>query len=58
MEIWLPNLPVLPVNQRPRIIPLNTTYWTNWPTSENNYIHPATWWASTFIMIMEVQPAQ
>jgi peptide/nickel transport system substrate-binding protein len=58
MEIWLPNLPVLPINQRPRIIPLNTTYWTNWPTAENNYIHPATWWASTFIMIMEVQPAQ
>ncbi|MBI1296125.1 hypothetical protein GC175_14320 [bacterium] len=58
MEIWLPELPVLPMYQQVRIVPLNTTYWTNWPTAENNYIHPPTWWASTLQMIMNVQPAQ
>jgi peptide/nickel transport system substrate-binding protein len=58
MEIWLPELPVLPMYQQVRIIPLNTTYWTNWPTAENNYIHPPTWWATSLQMIVNVQPAE
>ncbi len=57
MEIWLPELPVLPMYQQVRIIPLNNTYWVNWPTSENNYIHPPTWWASTYQIILNLQPA-
>jgi peptide/nickel transport system substrate-binding protein len=57
MEIWLPDLPVLPMYQQVRIIPFSTTYWTNWPTAENNYVHPPTWWASTYQIIMNLEPA-
>lgn len=58
MEIWLPELPVLPLYQQPRIVALNETYWNNWPTSENNYIHPPIWWATTLQMILNIEPAQ
>jgi peptide/nickel transport system substrate-binding protein len=39
-------LPTIPVTQATKLVPFNTTYWTGWPTAENNYNHPATWWQS------------
>ena len=57
-EIYLQDQPALPLHQQVRVVPHNTTYWTNWPTSENNYIHPPTWWHTTLIQIVNLQPAQ
>lgn len=57
MEIWFDELPFIPLAQARKLIPFNTTYWTNWPTAENNYIHPPTWWQSTHIIIHHLEPA-
>lgn len=57
-EIFMDELPVLPVTQAKKIIPFNTTYWTNWPSADNPYIHPPTWWQSTHVIIHNLQPAQ
>ncbi|HYN88830.1 MAG TPA: ABC transporter substrate-binding protein, partial [Ardenticatenaceae bacterium] len=57
MEIWLDELPVIPITQAKKIIPFDTTYWTGWPSAENNYIHPPTWWQHTHRIIHELQPA-
>lgn len=57
-EIYLQDQPALPMHQQARVVPHNTTYWTNWPTSENNYIHPPTWWHTTLMQIVELEPAQ
>ncbi|MCS7220432.1 MAG: ABC transporter substrate-binding protein [Anaerolineae bacterium] len=58
MELWLKELPVIPITQARKIIPFDTTYWTNWPTAKNNYMHPPTWWQSTHKIIHSLQPAQ
>jgi peptide/nickel transport system substrate-binding protein len=58
LTIWLENQPALPLYQQARVVPHNTTYWTNWPTAENNYIHPVTWWGTTLMQVIELQPAQ
>jgi len=58
VEIFMDELPVIPVTQAKKIIPFNTTYWTNWPSADNPYIHPPTWWQSTHVIIHNVQPAQ
>ena len=58
MDIWMDELPVIPITQAKKIIPFNTTYWTNWPTADNPYIHPPTWWQSTHIIIHNLEPAQ
>jgi len=50
-DLWYKNLPIIPVTQAKKIIPFDTTYWTNWPTFENQYIHPPTWWQSTHYII-------
>ena len=40
-------LPTIPLTQATKLVPFNFTYWEGWPTTENNYNHPATWWQST-----------
>jgi peptide/nickel transport system substrate-binding protein len=57
-EIYMDEMPVIPVTQAKKIIPFNQTYWTNWPTAENNYIHPPTWWQSTHVIIHNLEPVQ
>ena len=57
MELWLTDLPVIPVTQARKLIPFDTTYWTNWPTFENNYLHATTWWQSTHKIIHSLERA-
>ena len=57
-KIWFDELPVIPITQARKIIPFDTTYWTNWPTFENDYIHPPTWWQHTHVIIHNLKPAQ
>jgi peptide/nickel transport system substrate-binding protein len=56
-SIYLDNLPTIPITQAKKLIPHNWTYWTNWPTAENNYTSAWTWWQSTHLIIHEIQPA-
>lgn len=51
MEIWLPNLPDIPLTELYHRIPYNETYWTNWPTDENPYVNGASWHL-TFEMVL------
>jgi peptide/nickel transport system substrate-binding protein len=56
-EIWLDELPVIPITQAKKIIPFNNTYWTGWPTADNAYIHPPTWWqGNTLKIILGLKP--
>lgn len=58
MEIWHAELPFIPITQAKKLVPFNTTYWTGWPTAENNFNHPATWWQSTHQIIHELVKVQ
>jgi peptide/nickel transport system substrate-binding protein len=49
--------PFIPLVQASKLVPFDTTYWTGWPTAENNYNHPATWWFSTHQIILNLQKA-
>ncbi len=57
MGIYYSELPTIPITQARKLIPLNTTYWTNWPPAENNYTSAWTWWQSTHLVIHNIQPA-
>jgi peptide/nickel transport system substrate-binding protein len=43
MEIWLKELPSVPFIQWIHRMPMNTTYWTGWPTEDNPYVNGAVW---------------
>lgn len=51
MEIWLKELPDVPLLQFYHRIPMNTTYWTGWPSNEDPYINEA-FWHRTFINVL------
>jgi len=55
--LFYEELPILPLNQATKLIPFNSTYWEGWPTAENNFNHPATWWHSTHQIISELRKA-
>jgi len=57
MDYWFQDLPVIPITQAKKIIPFDTTYWTGWPTAEDDYIHPPTWWQHTHVILHNLQPA-
>jgi peptide/nickel transport system substrate-binding protein len=54
MDIWFDELPVIPVTQAKKIIPFDTTYWTGWPTFDNQYIHPPTWWQHFHVILQNL----
>jgi peptide/nickel transport system substrate-binding protein len=58
MEIWLPNLPDVPLVETVILLPRNTTYWGNWPTPENNYVHEGFWHRTAMLLWVNLEPAQ
>ena len=51
------DLPFIPLNQATKLVPFNSTYWEGWPTADNNWNHPATWWQSTHQFFQEITKA-
>jgi peptide/nickel transport system substrate-binding protein len=55
LAIWLRDLPVIPLTQAPALVPFNSTYWQGWPTAENAWNMPVSWWA-TFNLVITGYP--
>ena len=56
MEIWLPQLPDIQLNQFYHNIGFNTTNWTGWPSDENNYVNEASWHLTWQLVLNKLQP--
>ncbi|MEM6825681.1 MAG: hypothetical protein AAF566_11260 [Pseudomonadota bacterium] len=51
------EVPFIPLVQSAKLLPMNTTYWTGWPTAENYYNHPFFWWNHTHQIIHNLEKA-
>ena len=58
MEIWLRELPAVPLLQFYHRLPHNQTYWKNWPTAEDPYINSAYWHRTWLLVLLNLEPAQ
>ena len=58
VTIWADELPDIPLVQTPAFMLWNTTYWTNWPTADNNYIQPPGHWEHFLRQLVELKPAK
>ena len=56
MEIWLPELPDPQLVQTVIAVPMNTTYWTKWPSAQNYYIHEGFWHRTAALQVQALQP--
>lgn len=58
LRAWMRLMPAIPVVQTVYVMPWNETYWTNWPTEDNMYTVPFTWWALWYPVSFQVEPVQ
>ena len=52
------EMPFIPLVQAAKLVPFNTTYWTGWPTEENDYNHPFFWWNHTHQILHALEKAE
>jgi len=55
VEILFRDMPTIPMVQAPALVPFSTTYWTGWPTADNPWNMPVSWWA-TFNLVITGYP--
>ena len=58
MEIWLRELPSIPIVQWYHRVPFNETYWTNWPSAENPYTQNAFWHRTWLLVLLNLRPVR
>ncbi len=56
-KLWLRDLPFLPIAHARKLYAFDTTYWTGWPSKENNYLQPTAEWGNAHKIIHSLQPA-
>jgi peptide/nickel transport system substrate-binding protein len=52
------GMPVIPMFGTSKFVPVNTTYWTNFPSASNYYEGPWWWWSNFKYIMARVKPAQ
>ncbi|MGX9356702.1 ABC transporter substrate-binding protein [Roseobacteraceae bacterium S113] len=50
------EMPFIPLVQSFKLLPMNTTYWTGWPSNDNYYNHPFFWWNTGHQIIHNLEP--
>ncbi|MCD6510435.1 MAG: ABC transporter substrate-binding protein [Thermoprotei archaeon] len=56
LELYMKNLPAIPVVQTIFCMPFSTKYWIGWPSRDNMYIQPFTWWPTFLFVILNLKP--
>ena len=56
LDAYYKALPQIPIYQTTYPTFYNTTYWTGWPTNENLYNVPSSWWGQFMFVISKLQP--
>jgi len=58
MEIWIPEIPDVPVLEFYHRIVRNHTYWTKWPNTNDPYVNEASWHLTWPLVLHTVEPTQ
>ena len=58
MTIRLDELPDIPVMETMIVLPMNTTYWTGWPSCDDQYVHEGFWHRTAMLMWPRLEPTQ
>jgi peptide/nickel transport system substrate-binding protein len=58
MEIWLPELPDIQIQEWYHRIPMNTTNWQGWPTQDDPYVNGAFWHLTFQLILNRLTPSQ
>ena len=56
MDLWFKDMPMVYVSQLIIRYPMNTTYWTGWPSKDKAYGFPHSWQQELMKTIFTLQP--
>lgn len=56
LEVWLPELPDIPLVHTVIPVPMNSTFWTNWPSAKDPYVHEGFWHRNALQMFLKLEP--
>ncbi|HEY1296364.1 MAG TPA: ABC transporter substrate-binding protein [Chloroflexota bacterium] len=57
MQIWLPALPDIMIEQGYHRLPTNETYWVGWPNAQNPYVNTAHFHLTPGYIVHQLKPA-
>jgi peptide/nickel transport system substrate-binding protein len=52
------GMPLIPMFGTSKFVPVNTTYWKNFPTADNYYEGPWWWWSNFKYIVARLEPTQ
>lgn len=58
LEEYLKVLPAAPIIQTIYTMAWNQTYWKGWPTTDNMYTVPFTWWGHFLFVTFNLKPTK
>jgi peptide/nickel transport system substrate-binding protein len=58
MDVWLRELPAIPLVAWHQRVPHNETYWKGWPTAEDPYCNSAYWHRMWLQVLLRLEPTQ
>lgn len=56
MKVYFKDMPAIPMFASTQLVPVDTYYWTNFPTSTNDYNGPWWWWSNFKFILPHLRP--
>jgi peptide/nickel transport system substrate-binding protein len=56
LQIFVEEMPFIPMVGTSKFVPVVTTYWTNWPSADNHYDNPVWWWLGFKRILPFIEP--
>jgi peptide/nickel transport system substrate-binding protein len=57
LQEWYTQMPVIPSIKTIYTHQANTTYWEGWPTDDNLFMVPNSWWGQFMFVVGALKPA-
>ena len=57
LELWMRDLPAIPIVETIYEMGWSTKYWTGWPSADNFHSWPPNWWPEFLFVILKLKPA-
>ena len=56
LKVFFKDMPIIPMFASTQLVPVDTYYWTNFPTSTNEYNGPWWWWSNFKFILPYIKP--
>lgn len=58
LKVFVEEMPYIPMVGTSKFVPVDTTYWTGWPSIDNHYDNPVWWWSGFKYILPHIESTQ